>query len=236
MIPEFKGLSLKSMTKKFVLIVAGGSGSRMNSSVPKQFLLLVQKPLLMHTINRFAACDPTIEIILVLPSSQFDYWKELCIQYNFKIPHRLVAGGIVRFESVKNGLSAIGEEGLVAIHDGVRPLVSVETIDRCYRVAAEMGNAIPVMPVIESIRMIVGNGSLPVDREKYVTIQTPQVFQVTEIKKAYESGFEPSFTDDATVLEKLGIQINLVEGNRENLKITHSTDLAIAEILFLNLK
>jgi 2-C-methyl-D-erythritol 4-phosphate cytidylyltransferase len=217
--------------KKFALIVAGGIGSRMNTSIPKQFLLLWEKPVLLHTINRFAAYDSTIEIILVLPYSQFEYWKELCIQHDFQIPYRLVAGGSERFESVRNGLSEISEEGLVAIHDGVRPLVSHETIDRCFKMAEEKGNALPVMPVVESVRLVEGNSNFPVDREKYVTIQTPQVFRVSEIRKAYELGFNPSFTDDATVLEKLGIQINLVEGNRENIKITTPFDLSIAEIL-----
>jgi 2-C-methyl-D-erythritol 4-phosphate cytidylyltransferase len=221
--------------KKFALIVAGGSGSRMNSKVPKQFLLLKQKPVLMHTLERFAAYDSSIEIILVLPSSQFEYWEELCFQYDFRILHRLVAGGSVRFESVRNGLSIITDEGLVAIHDGVRPLVSFETIDWCFKVAEEKGNALPVMPVIESIRIVEGDKSYPVDREKYVAVQTPQVFHVSEIKKAYSLGFDPAFTDDTMVLERLGIQINLVEGNRENIKITHASDLVIAEALLENL-
>jgi 2-C-methyl-D-erythritol 4-phosphate cytidylyltransferase len=221
--------------KKFALIVAGGSGCRMKTTIPKQFLLLKQKPVLMHTIERFAEYDSSIEIILVLPSSQLEYWEELCFQYDFKILHRLVAGGDVRFESVKNGLSAISDEGLVAIHDGVRPLVSFETIDWCFKIAEEKGNALPVMPVVESVRMVEGDKSYPVDREKYVAVQTPQVFRVSEIKKAYSLGFDPAFTDDATVLERLGIQINLVEGNRENIKITHATDLIVAEAFLRNL-
>jgi 2-C-methyl-D-erythritol 4-phosphate cytidylyltransferase len=217
--------------KKFALIVAGGSGTRMKSTVPKQFLMLGNKPVLMHTIERFVAYDPAVGIILVLPSSQFENWGELCIRYNFKIPYRLVAGGSVRFESVKNGLSEIHEDGIVAIHDGVRPLVSLETIDRCFKMAEEKGNALPVMPFVESMRMVEGDNSFPVDREKYVAVQTPQVFRVSEIKQAYELGFDSVFTDDAMVLERLGIQINLVEGNRENIKITHASDLIVAEAL-----
>jgi len=217
--------------KRFALIVAGGSGTRMKSTVPKQFLMLGNKPVLMHTLERFAAYDSAIEITLVLPSSQFENWGELCFQYDFKILHRLVAGGDVRFESVKNGLSAITDEGLVAIHDGVRPLVSFETIDRCFKMAEKNGNALPVMPVVESVRKVEGDNSYPVDREKYVAVQTPQVFRVSEIKQAYSLGFDPAFTDDATVLERLGIQINLVEGNRENIKITHASDLIVAEAL-----
>jgi 2-C-methyl-D-erythritol 4-phosphate cytidylyltransferase len=221
--------------KKFALIVAGGTGTRMNASVSKQFLMLGGKPVLMHTIEKFINYGSAIEIILVLPSDQFDYWKELCSHYNFKIPHRLVAGGSVRFDSVKSGLSEISEEGLVAIHDGVRPLVSVETIDRCFKMAEEKGNALPVMPVIESVRMVEGSNNFPVDREKYVAVQTPQVFRVSEIKQVYDLGFDPSFTDDTMVLERLGIKINLVEGNRENIKITYKTDLIIAKALLKNL-
>ena len=221
--------------KKFTLIVAGGSGSRMNTAIPKQFLLLKQKPVLIYTIERFERYDPAIEIILVLPSDQFDYWKQLCNQYGLKIPHRLVAGGSVRFESVKNGLSEINEDGIVAIHDGVRPLVSLETIDRCFKMAEAKGNSLPVMPVVESIRVVEGNNNFSVDRERYVDVQTPQVFSVSEIKKAYELGFDSSFTDDAMVLERLGIKINLVEGNRENFKITHASDLIVAEALLGNI-
>jgi 2-C-methyl-D-erythritol 4-phosphate cytidylyltransferase len=220
--------------KRYALIVAGGSGTRMNGPVPKQFMLLAGKPVLMHTLERFATYDPTIEIILVLPSAQFNYWKELCNQYDFQIPHRLVAGGDVRFESVKNGLAQIIGDGLVAIHDGVRPLVSHETIERCCNVAAKKGNAIPVLPVVESIRMVEENINSQVDREKFVAIQTPQVFRVSEIKQAYKQGFDTIFTDDATVLERLGTQINLVEGNRENIKITHSIDLIVADALLGN--
>jgi 2-C-methyl-D-erythritol 4-phosphate cytidylyltransferase len=221
--------------KRYALIVAGGSGTRMNGPVPKQFMLLAGKPVLMHTLKRFATFDPTIEIILVLPSAQFDYWKELCNQYGFQVPHWLVAGGDVRFESVKNGLSQIIGDGLVAIHDGVRPLVSHETIDKCFICAADKGNAIPVLPVVESIRKVEGKMNSQVDREKFVAIQTPQVFRVSEIKQAYEQDFNSNFTDDATVLERLGNQINLVEGNRENIKITHASDLIIAEALLGNL-
>jgi 2-C-methyl-D-erythritol 4-phosphate cytidylyltransferase len=221
--------------KKFALIVAGGSGSRMNSTIPKQFMLLEQKPVLMHTLERFVLYDPSIEIILVLPSDQFEYWKQLCNLYGLKISHQLVAGGEVRFESVKNGLSEIHEDGIVAIHDGVRPLVSIETIGRCFKMAEAKGNALPVMPVVESVRMVEGNNNFPVDREKYVAVQTPQVFRVSEIKQAYELGFDPAFTDDTMVLERLGIQINIVEGNPENIKITHATDLIIAEALLRKL-
>ena len=220
--------------KRFALIVAGGSGNRMKSSVPKQFLLLANQPVLMHTIERFNQFDPETEIVVILPTDQFTYWKELCSKYNFTIQHQLVAGGNIRFESVKNGLNVISTEGIVAIHDGVRPLVSIETIDHCFRVAEIKGNAIPVMPVTESIRFIEGETSQPVDREKYVTIQTPQVFRVSLIKEAYSQPCSDSFTDDATVLQAMGHVINLVEGNPENIKITMPSDLKIVNALFLN--
>ncbi len=220
--------------KNYALIVAGGSGSRMNATVPKQFLLLNDKPVLMHTIERFHEYDNAMEIIVVLPESQFPLWKNLCREYKFRIQHQLVAGGSVRFESVKNGLSKIQGDGIVAIHDGVRPLVSFETIGRCFEVARLKGNAIPVMPVIESLRMIDGEKSKAVDRSSFVTIQTPQVFSVSEIKAAYNQPFSEVFTDDASVLEAAGSAINLVHGNIENIKITHPADLIFAGMLIKN--
>jgi len=220
--------------KNYALIVAGGSGSRMNATVPKQFLLLNEKPVLMHTIERFYHYDNAMEIIVVLPEAQFQLWESLCHKHNFTIQHRLVAGGSVRSESVKNGLAEIKDEGVAAIHDGVRPLVSFETIGRCFEVAALKGNAIPVMPVIESLRMIDGEKSKAVDRSSFVTIQTPQVFSISEIKKAYNQPFSEAFTDDASVLEAAGSAINLVEGNIENIKITHPADLLFAGMLIKN--
>lgn len=220
--------------KNYALIVAGGSGSRMNATVPKQFLLLNDKPVLMHTIERFHEYDNAIEIIVVLPEAQFPLWENLCHEYKFSIRHQLVAGGSVRFESVKNGLMKIDNDGIVAIHDGVRPLVSFETIGRCFEVARLKGNAIPVMPVIESLRMIDGENSKAVDRSSFVTIQTPQVFSVSEIKAAYNQPFSEVFTDDASVLEAAGSAINLVHGNIENIKITHPADLIFAGMLIKN--
>ncbi|NLU38486.1 MAG: 2-C-methyl-D-erythritol 4-phosphate cytidylyltransferase [Bacteroidales bacterium] len=220
--------------KNYALIVAGGSGSRMNATVPKQFLLLNDKPVLMHTIERFHEYDNAIEIIVVLPEAQFELWESLCHEYKFSIRHQLVAGGSVRFESVKNGLSRIQGDGIVAIHDGVRPLVSFEAIGHCFEVARLKGNAIPVMPVIESLRIIDGENSKAVDRSSFVTIQTPQVFNVSEIKAAYNQPFNEAFTDDASVLEAAGLAINLVQGNIENIKITHPADLIFAGLLIKN--
>jgi 2-C-methyl-D-erythritol 4-phosphate cytidylyltransferase len=217
--------------KKFVLIVAGGSGSRMNSVVPKQFMLISGKPVLMHTIRRFYDYDPESEIIVVLPKEQIQTWNKLCDDYRFRIKHAVAEGGSVRFESVRNGLSVIEGEGLVAIHDGVRPLVSRETINRCFETAEMKGNAVPVMPANESLRRIEGDCNKAVDRTEYVSVQTPEVFRISEIKEAYKSDYNDTFTDDASVLEHAGFKINLVEGNKENIKITHPVDIIIAETL-----
>jgi 2-C-methyl-D-erythritol 4-phosphate cytidylyltransferase len=221
----------REIPKRYALIVAGGSGNRMNSTVPKQFLLLNGLPVLMHTLRRFHQYDGSIEIVLVLPLLQFEPWKELCSQHSFSLPYILVAGGSVRFESVKNGLDAISGEGLVAIHDGVRPLVSFETLDRCFDTALREGNALPVLPVVESLRKREGNLNEPVDRSKYYGVQTPQTFWLSRIKKAYQQPYDPAYTDDAMVLERMGEAIHLVQGNRENIKITHPEDLIVAEAL-----
>ncbi|MCF8362945.1 MAG: 2-C-methyl-D-erythritol 4-phosphate cytidylyltransferase [Prolixibacteraceae bacterium] len=217
--------------KQFALIVAGGNGSRMKSDVPKQFLLLDNLPVLMHTINRFYHFNPEIEILLVLPEAQFEMWGALCKKYRFNVKHQIIAGGENRFQSVKNGLAAISEEGIVFIHDGVRPLVSSETINRCLEVTLKKGNAVPVLTAVESLRILENGSNRIVDREKFVTIQTPQTFYVEEIKAAYAQGYDPLFTDDTSVLERSGKTINLVEGNRENIKITHPADLIVAEAL-----
>jgi 2-C-methyl-D-erythritol 4-phosphate cytidylyltransferase len=187
--------------------------------------------MLMHTIIRFTAYDPSVSLILALPQIHHDYWNRLCSAHGFSIPHTLIAGGKTRFDSVLNGLSCIQDEGIVFIHDGVRPFVSHETIRRCYETALRMGNAIPVLPVAESVRQVDENGNFPVNREQYVLIQTPQTFRVSLIQKAYRQEYLPEFTDDASVLEKTGVKINLVEGNRENIKITWPEDLIYAKSL-----
>lgn len=215
----------------YALIVAGGLGSRMKSDVPKQFMLLQQKPVLMHTIELFAQFDGEMQILLVLPESQLSVWKTFCKAYEFDIPYTLVTGGATRPESVINGLNAIEGNGIVFIHDGVRPLVSRETLQRCLDTTLELGNALPVMPVVESLRLVDENGTRVADRSKYVNVQTPQVFRVEEIKAAYQMEIDPSFTDDASVLELMGKKINLVEGNRENIKITYPSDLIFAEAI-----
>ena len=215
--------------KKFVIIVAGGSGRRMGSEIPKQFLELCGKPILVHTIQVFYDFDPECELILVLPEAQQEYWKELCLKHSFTLPHRIVSGGKNRFNSVQNGLKLIDEEGIVFIHDGVRPLVSRQTIEKCYRLAQKNGNAIPVLPMNESLRKSEGKDSISVDRTLYFSVQTPQTFQINLIQIAYQQSFDTSFTDDASVAEKAGFPVFMVEGNRENIKITNPTDLIVAE-------
>ncbi len=218
--------------KNFALIVAGGSGLRMGTDIPKQFLLLGTELILMHTIRRFKAFDADINIVLVLPKSQFSFWEEQCGLYKFNIVHELVAGGDSRFQSVRNGLQSIeNNDGLVFIHDGVRPLVSIETIRRCETKAKETGSALPVINIVDSVRRIDDDEkSTHIDRSKYRLVQTPQTFCKKLIKEAYLQDESPFFTDDASVLESLGHNISLVEGNEENIKITKPTDLLIAEL------
>ena len=215
----------------YVVIVAGGSGKRMGMNSPKQFLELAGRPVLMHTIERFREFDNSIEIITVLPENQLRFWNDLQKNYSFNVPHTLVKGGSKRFISVKNGLEFVNSPGLVAIHDGVRPLVRLETIKRCFEAAEKYGNAIPVISPADSLRLEDTNGNIPVNRMNVKQVQTPQVFDVGKIKKAYLQDFDPSFTDDATVLEKTGEKIHMVEGNRENIKITNPEDLFIAQTL-----
>jgi 2-C-methyl-D-erythritol 4-phosphate cytidylyltransferase len=213
---------------KSVIIVAGGSGKRMGSVVPKQFLELNGKPVLMWTIEKFYQYDPEISIILVLPLDQVSYWDRLCIQHLFKIRHEVAFGGENRFHSVKNGFKRVEEGSCTAIHDGVRPLVSLETIDSCFIEAEKYGNAIPYVALSESVRKVKNNKSKVLNRELIKIIQTPQVFSYQQLKNAYLQEYNDSFTDDATIVEKLGYPINLVEGNVENIKITTPFDMKVA--------
>jgi 2-C-methyl-D-erythritol 4-phosphate cytidylyltransferase len=217
--------------KKYVIIVGGGSGTRMNTPVPKQFMLLDGKPVLMHSIGKFADSDPEIEIIVVLREDQAEFWKELCAQYQFQIPHKLAVSGETRFHSVKNGLGQVTEDGLVAIHDAVRPLVSVKTIQTAYKAAEMYGNAVPAVPLQDSIRQIDSGLSIAVDRTKYCSIQTPQCFQTGLLKKAYGQEYKFTFTDDASVVEACGEKIHLIDGNTDNFKITNPKDLIVADAL-----
>ena len=215
--------------KKFALIVAGGRGNRMKSEIPKQFLELNGKPLIMHTIELFKQYDSDAEIILVLPKEQYQLWISLCDQYQFHVDCKIAFGGNVRFQSVKNGLEMISEDGIVFIHDAVRPLVSMKTIQNCFETAKIKGNALPVIPVSESVRIVKDKKNRILDRNEIMLVQTPQTFRVSLIKKAYDNAVSTDFTDDASVLENMGENIHLVEGNRENIKITYPIDLKFAD-------
>ena len=217
--------------KKHIIIVAGGKGLRMGGEIPKQFLPICGKPVLMRTLEAFHAYDSAIHIILVLPVSQQAYWKELCVEYHFTLPHDVADGGETRFHSVMNGLAKIEGEGLVGVHDGVRPFVSQEVIARCYEESAEKKAVIPVIGVVETVRQLVDGESVTVPRDQYKLVQTPQVFDVALLRKAYHQEYTDMFTDDASVVEALGEKVHLVEGNRENIKLTTPFDLKLAELL-----
>jgi len=228
---------------KYAIVVAGGKGLRMGADLPKQFLPIDGKPVLMRTLEAFERAIPGIHIILVLPADQQDFWRELCLRHSFTLPHSIATGGETRFHSVKNGLNSISpdsssvrEESLVAVHDGVRPFVSADVIRRCFDAAHDHGAAVPVVPVVETLCQLVpqtqgGAESLTVDRSLYRLVQTPQTFQLQLLQRAYAQPYRDAFTDDASVVEALGHPITLVEGNRENIKITTPFDLAVAEAL-----
>lgn len=218
---------------RFILIVAGGKGMRMGSELPKQFLPIgTGKPVLMHTIEAFYAYDINIRIILVLPVSQHDFWNKLCKEYSFTIPHTKVDGGETRFHSVKNGLEYVEEGALVGVHDGVRPFVSPSVIANCFSLAEVYGAVIPVTDVVETIREVKSTtDSITVNRNCYKLVQTPQTFDSTLLKRAYRQDYTEAFTDDASVVETMGVPVFLTEGNRENIKITTPFDLKIAAAL-----
>lgn len=217
----------------YIIIVAGGKGLRMGSDIPKQFLPIGGKPILMRTLERFRDYSEKLQIILVLPIAQQDYWRQLCEQYHFGVKYQLANGGQTRFHSVQNGLALIPDdvEGVVGVHDGVRPFPSVEVIRNCYEAARTAKAVIPVIPVVETVRHIEGEGSVTVPRGDYRLVQTPQTFDIQLLKAANRQPYNDGFTDDASVVESFGHQITLVEGNRENIKITTPYDMKIAEVL-----
>jgi 2-C-methyl-D-erythritol 4-phosphate cytidylyltransferase len=220
---------------KAAILVAGGKGMRMGTTLSKQYLHLAGKPVLMHTLERFFQADPSLLLILVLPKEDFGYWTDLCASQGFDLPHQLVAGGSSRFQSVKNGLMALPfQEGLVAIHDGVRPFVSEKVIQTSFEQAAEKGSAIPVVALKDSLRKVgtAGESSFQ-DRTNFRLVQTPQTFQLKSLLQAFAVEELAIFTDDATVYEYQGWEINLIEGNPENIKLTTPEDLAFAEFLML---
>lgn len=218
--------------KKFALIVAGGTGTRMGSQIAKQYLPIGDKPVLMHTLSNFFQTDSSIALTLVIPETDFAYWRELCATYHFSVPHQLVPGGKSRFQSVKNGLGTLPEDGIVAIHDGVRPFVNPDVILNSFSVAEQKGSAVAVIPLKDSIRMVNRDGtSVFQDRQSFRLVQTPQTFQLDRIKKAFKADELAVFTDDATVYEHQGWQVELISGNLENIKITTPEDLYFAGLL-----
>lgn len=222
---------------KHVIIVAGGKGLRMGNDIPKQFLLLAEKPVLMRTLDVFYSTDKNLNIILVLPEEQQAYWRKLQEQYVFDIPHRVVSGGETRFHSVKNGLDMIPEnDGFVAVHDGVRPFVAPEVIKKSFDEAGKYKAVIPVVDIVETVREIRADESQTVNREMYKLVQTPQVFDLKLLKEAYRQPYTASFTDDASVIEAFGEKVHLIQGNRENIKITTPFDLLIGEAIIQKLK
>ena len=245
----------------YIIIVAGGKGLRMGSDIPKQFLPIGGKPVLMRTLERFRAYSSALQIILVLPEAQQDYWRQLCEEYHFDVEHQIANGGQTRFHSVQNGLALVPDdaEGVVGVHDGVRPFPSIEVIRNCYETARTAKAVIPVIPVVETVRQLISDGqvsSRTVPRDEYRLVQTPQTFDIQLLKAAYKRAqnqvnlssaereqarpevkaanrqpYNDGFTDDASVVESYGYAITLVEGNRENIKITTPYDLKIAEVL-----
>ena len=224
----------------YIIIVAGGKGLRMGTDIPKQFLPVGGKPVLMRTLERFREYAADLQIILVLPEAQQDYWRELCQQYHFDVEYTLANGGETRFHSVQNGLALVPDdaEGVVGVHDGVRPFPSVEVIRNCYETARTAKAVIPVIPIVETVRHLVSESnvqrSITVPRGDYRLVQTPQTFDIQLLKAANRQPYNDGFTDDASVVEAYGFDITLVEGNRENIKITTPFDMTIAEALLNN--
>ena len=220
----------------YIIITAGGKGLRMGSDIPKQFLPVSGIPVLMRTIKRFREYSKELQIILVLPKAQQDYWKQLCQKYNFQEEYLLADGGETRFHSVQNGLNLIpnSETGVVGVHDGVRPFPSIEVIKRCFETARTAKAVIPVTPVVETLRFVPENKN--VLRSDYRLVQTPQCFDINLLKKANQQPYSEKFTDDASIVEAIGHQVTMVEGNRENIKITTPFDLTIATALVANQK
>ena len=218
----------------YAIIVAGGKGLRMGTDIPKQFLPINGLPVLMHTIKRFREYDNSLNIILVLPKEQHEYWHELCKNYHFTAAYAVADGGETRFHSVKNGLAVIPDdaEGIVGMHDGVRPFPSVEVIRNCFETARTAKAVVPVVSIVETLIHIDGQGgSETVPRDDYRLVQTPQTFDIQLLKRAYRQDYQDSFTDDASVVDNIGHAITLIEGNRENIKITTPSDLRIARAL-----
>lgn len=219
------------MSERTAILVAGGNGNRLGGPVPKQFQTVKGRPLLMWTIEAFHRFDPALPLVVVLPQAHFDIWKALCMGHRFFLPHQVTAGGEQRWHSVKAGLDQVTHDGLVAVHDGVRPLVGTGLIGRCFEAAHRSGAAIPTVPVVPSIREVTADGSKALDRSRLLAVQTPQCFHADLLRKAFALPYDPAFTDEATMVERLGVKVELVEGEDRNIKVTTPLDLRMAEAL-----
>jgi len=217
--------------KRSMIVVAGGSGSRMGADIPKQFLPLFGLPLLMHTLKNLHGIDHSMKMILALPIDHLPQWEALCEEHAFHVPHVTVAGGKTRFQSVQNALKAIVDEDLIGVHDGVRPFVSKEVVENCFKAAEQCGAAVPVVPVVQSLRRVDGDLSEAVDRNAFRSVQTPQCFRREVLLEAFANAPHDLFTDDAAVVESNGHSIALVDGSSENIKVTTPLDMRLAELL-----
>ena len=221
---------------RYAVIVAAGSGMRMGAPIPKQFLEVGGKPILMHTLNRFAAFDASIRLVVVLHPDYVEFWRSLCDKHDYSVPHAIVSGGSERFFSVQKAIQSLvdTEDAIVGIHDAVRPMVSVDTLERCYATAQAMGSAVPCISVNDSMRIVDADGNRSVDRSSLRIIQTPQCFSLNLLRRAFTQEYNTAFTDDASVVEALGESIVLVEGNRENIKVTTPEDMHWLNVLLTN--
>ena len=217
--------------KKYAIIVAGGTGSRMKGDIPKQFMLLKGKPIILYSLEAFYHLYPAVSLIISVHPDYVNFWNQLCREHKIDIPHQVAPGGKTRFDSVKNGLALIGDEGLVAVHDAARPVIDAAFIQELYTTAEKHGSAIPAIHLTDTIRAIEGDSSRQLDRSFLRAIQTPQVFKVSELKRAFEQPFRILFTDDASVMQSAGFKVHLAEGKPGNIKITHQQDIALAEVL-----
>jgi len=212
---------------RYAVIVAAGSGMRMGAPIPKQFLEVGGRPILMHTLNRFMAFDASIRLVVVLHPDYIEFWRSLCEKHDYSVPHSIVSGGSERFFSVQKAIQSLvdTEEAIVGIHDAVRPMVSVATLERCYATAQETGSAVPCVSVNDSMRIVDADGNRSINRSSLRIIQTPQCFRLNLLRRAFTQEYNTAFTDDASVVEALGESIELVEGNRENIKVTTPEDM-----------
>ena len=221
------------MGNRTVIITAGGVGKRIGKDIPKQFLLLGKWPILAHTINVFHTFDPSIEILVTLPAGWIAYWKSSIKEFDFHVPHQIIEGGEERFHSIQNALRyANGKH--IAVHDGVRPFVSAETIDRCFSSLEKFEAVVPVIELKDTIRQIDDNNNFAVDRKNFRIIHTPQCFHAEIIRRAYCLEFTENITDDASLVEQLGVNIHFVPSNQENIKITTQFDLTISQSFIMN--